>query len=145
MSRVETKLDKMEAELTMSDKILTSMSGWAGAVASIFSSTKKPNTTAAAPVVQLRSEVQSRETKTKDSPSTRNSTMKVDDSRPTPAAELDAELDGLLADVNALKSVANAQNAELQRQNKQLDGLRSKTEQVQNHAERTTNRVKRIS
>ncbi len=101
IERMDVKLDKMEAELSLSDKILKSMTGWTGLVTGLFGSTPKAAKSSPQPTPVAAPAVN------------RPTRRVVPESTPPPAPaqaeardELDAELDGLEADLAAIKNIA---------------------------------------
>ena len=63
----------------------------------------------------------------------------------TVTAEEDELLDGISADLHAVRELAQHQNAAIRQQNQRLDELTDKTQRVNGHMERTRGRIQRIS
>jgi hypothetical protein len=145
IDRIHGKVDKIEAELTVSDKILKSMTGWTGLVTSIFSSTKKerPEPKPAEPAPKPAREVPA-------PAGSRHARSPPPDVAQKPATgglteDEVSELDGLASDLGQIKQMAMAQNTTIRQQNERLDSLNKKTAQANAHMERTRNRVDRVS
>lgn len=143
IERMHGKVDKIEAELTMSDKILKSMSGFTGMVTSLFSSSKKPERAvppSAQPALNATPVAQT------PSPAAPNQDRASRSHPPTGITrEEDELLDGITSDLVAIRALAGQQRESIAAQNARLDALQAKTTSANNHMERTRNKITTIS
>jgi hypothetical protein len=169
IDRMHNKMEKIDVELTVSDKILKTMTGWTGLVTSIFTSTKKadqkkpdaaPKPGAAGPVASSSAA----ELGAMTGSSSRRGVggRGGGGARPMQGGagaqsgegavencglheDEIVELDGLASDLEEIKAMAKAQGQAIQRQNERLDALSNRTTEVNSHMERTRNRIDRIT
>ena len=143
IDRMGRKVDKIEEELTVSDKILKTMTGFSGMVTSLFSSKKEQRpsdrpTSAAPKASPLPAPAGAAPNRDRASRDERNAVGTV-------TQEEDDLLDGISADLQAVRNLARQQNSAIRHQNERLDELNEKTQRTNDHMQRTRGRINRIS
>lgn len=137
IDRIDGKLDKVEAELRVSDRILKSMTSFTGMIGSIFgrsSTNSRERPAVAEPVLR---------------PAHSSATSPPAEQRALAAggavtAEEDQLLDEIASDLERVRQTAKTQNETLRSQNQRLDKLQHKSEAVNDHMERTRHKVTRM-
>lgn len=172
LERTEKAVDNIEFNLRISDRILKGMSGWGGALSTWFSSEpKRPQ--GSTPTTTPTTTVESRVAASAPPPASPASSTGANGAARAPAAsakllatkpgrdqeqkqeepktiggytvEEDQLLDGISADVAALRSQALLHREVLNDQNRRLDGLNGKVDNVGAHMKSTNAKVKRIT
>lgn len=157
MDRMGRKLDNIEADLTVSDKILKNMTGFGGMIRGIFS--KKPEAVkqsvdqSATPSGQAKTAPdgtampQGRGNATRGGANARRGNAGDDADGDKKgnfgfSKEEDDLLDGLCDDIGKLKNIAMVQNQALKEHDSKLDMLDTKTGAVADHTAKTNAKVK---
>ena len=151
MDRMDRKLDNIEAELSASDKILKTMSGWGGFITGLVTGKKETKKPDVKPNPDAKPAAAARPVRSPGAAAAGTGKAKmealVEPEKPKYGGYTKDEedlLDGLCDDVSKLKNIALLHNASLKEQNAKLDGLSDKTTRVAAHTERTNAKVKTL-